>query len=65
MRKGNRPETEAGVKKAAKTAGVSQSRRIATRWPESVARLAEAWPDFPMAEEIRARLGEDVPREMP
>jgi hypothetical protein len=65
------PETEAKMKMAAKAAGVSQSRwvadlireKTASRWPASVARLAGAWADFPTAEEIRAGLGEDVPRE--
>jgi hypothetical protein len=64
-------ETETKMKTAAKAAGVSQSRWVAelirektvTEWPESVARLAGAWTDFPTAKEIRAGLGEDVPRE--
>jgi hypothetical protein len=64
-------ETEAKMKAAAKAAGVSQSRwvadvvreKTATRWPESIVRLAGAWADFPTAEEIRVGLGEDVPRE--
>lgn len=64
-------ETENKVKTAAKAAGVSQSRwvaelireKTATRWPESIARLAGAWADFPTAEELRSGLGEDVPRE--
>lgn len=64
-------ETETRMKDASKAAGVSQSRwvadlireRTATQWPESVVRLAGAWADFPTAEEIRAGLGEDVPRE--
>jgi hypothetical protein len=66
-------QTEAKVRSAAKAAGVSQSRwvadlireKTATRWPESIARLAGAWADFPTAEEIRAGLGEDVAREPP
>jgi hypothetical protein len=65
------PETETRMKTAAKAAGVSQSRWVAelirqktvTEWPESVVRLAGAWADFPTAEEIRAGLGNDVPRE--
>lgn len=64
-------ETETRMKEASKAAGVSQSRwvadlireRTATQWPESVVRLAGAWADFPTAEEIRAGLGEDLPRE--
>jgi hypothetical protein len=65
------PDTETRMKTAAKAAGVSQSRWVAelirqktvTEWPDSVARLAGAWADFPTAEEIRAGLGNDVPRE--
>lgn len=67
------PETESKMKAAAKSAGVSQSRwvagliqeKTATRWPESLARLAGTWSgdDFPSLEEIRAGVGEDVPRE--
>ncbi|HYU31993.1 MAG TPA: CopG family transcriptional regulator [Thermoanaerobaculia bacterium] len=64
-------ETEEKMKTAAKAAGVSQSRwvadlireKTAARWPDSIARLAGAWADFPTAEELRAGLGEDVPRE--
>lgn len=64
-------ETETKMKVAAKAAGVSQSRwvadlireKAATHWPESIVRLAGAWADFPTAEEIRAGLGEDAPRE--
>jgi hypothetical protein len=64
-------ETENKLKLAAKAAGVSQSRwvadlireKTASQWPESIARLAGAWADFPTAEEIRAGLGEDAPRE--
>jgi len=63
--------TEAKMKEAAKTAGVSQSRWVAelirekttTQWPESVVELAGAWGDFPTAEEIRAGLDKDAPRE--
>jgi len=64
-------ETEEKMKTAAKAAGVSQSRwvadlireKTAARWPDSIARLAGAWADFPTAEELRAGLGEDMPRE--
>jgi hypothetical protein len=64
-------ETEARMKKAAKAAGISQSRwvtnlireKIATSWPPSIVRLAGAWDDFPTAEDIRSGLGEDAPRE--
>jgi hypothetical protein len=66
-------QTEAKVRSAAKAAGVSQSRwvadlireKTATRWPESITRLAGAWADVPTAEEIRAGLGDDVARESP
>jgi hypothetical protein len=64
-------ETEALMRAAARTAGVSPGRwvaelireRTAREWPESVRRLAGAWPDFPTAEELRARLPGDAPRE--
>lgn len=64
-------ETETKLKLAAKAAGISQSRwvaelireKTASQWPESIARLGGAWADFPTAEEIRAGLGEDAPRE--
>jgi hypothetical protein len=64
-------DTESRVRSAAKAAGVSQSRwvaelireKTATEWPKSVVRLAGAWADFPTAEEIRAGMGEDAPRE--
>jgi hypothetical protein len=67
------PETESKMKAAAETAGLSQSRwvadlireKTATRWPESLAKLAGSWSegDFPSLAEIRAGIGEDVPRE--
>ena len=64
-------ETEAKLKDAAKSAGLSQSRwvatliqeKTATEWPPSIAKLAGAWADLPMAEELRARESEDIPRE--
>lgn len=64
-------ETAARMRKAAKAAGVSQSRwlaalvrrRTATEWPESVRRLAGAWSDAPTAEDLRKRQGKDAPRE--
>lgn len=64
-------ETERQVKAAAKAAGTSLSRwvaglireKTANRWPESVVRLAGAWPDLPSLEEIRAEEGEDVTRQ--
>ena len=59
------------LRKAAKAAGVSQSRwmadlirrRAAREWPESVRRLAGAWADVPTAEELRRGARSDVPRE--
>ena len=64
-------ETAAKAKAAARAAGLSQSRWIAnlirrhaaTPWPDTVRRLAGAWPDFPDAEALRTTLGDDVPRE--
>lgn len=32
-------------------------------WEAVVQKTAGAWPDFPTVEEIRAGMGEDVPRE--
>ena len=40
------------------------SETVSSQWPEWVARLAGAWPDFPTAEEICAGVGKDVPREL-
>lgn len=37
--------------------------KLQTEWPEQVLALAGAWDDFPTAEELRADLGQDVPRE--
>lgn len=64
-------ETARRMKRAARTAGLSQSRWVARlvqqktagEWPESVARLAGAWADLPTAEELRREDGRDVPRE--
>jgi hypothetical protein len=40
--------------------------KTATQWPESLIKLVGTWADddFPSLEEIRARSGEDVPREI-
>ena len=59
------------VRKAAKSAGVSQSRwladlirrRTAREWPETVRRLAGAWAEVPSAEALRRGEGSDVRRE--
>ena len=63
-------ETAERLKAAARSSGLSNSRwvaelireRTAREWPESVRRLAGAWPDFPSAEELRAGLPDDAPR---
>lgn len=62
---------EQRLKAAAKAAGVSVSRWVAravrekTRkeWPESVRKLAGAWPDLPDLAEIRGGHGQDKKRE--
>ena len=64
-------ETKKRMRKAAKAAGVSQSRWLAelirqetgSEWPAEVRELAGAWPDFPEAEELRRTSGRDVRRE--
>ncbi|MFT5133295.1 MAG: hypothetical protein ACI9SC_001765 [Gammaproteobacteria bacterium] len=63
-------ETEQKVKQAAKAAGVSQSKWVATliqnktnsEWPESIVSLAGQWADFPSAEELRRTLVKDIER---
>ena len=64
-------DLEAKVRQAAKEANLSQSRWVAnviaeklrTEWPPSVAALAGAWADMPLAETLREDLAADVPRE--
>ncbi len=64
-------ETEARLRQAAETVGLSKSRWIAqlirahtaARWPKSVQELAGTWDDFPEADELRAGSGEDAARE--
>ena len=64
-------ETQKRLKKAAKAAGMSQSRWVAelirkqtaSEWPASIVLLAGAWKDFPDQAEIRRGEGKDVPRE--
>jgi hypothetical protein len=59
------------VKRAARESGVSVSawmaqlvrERIDDAWPAEVLALRGAWPDFPLAEEIRAGEVSDLPRE--
>ncbi len=64
-------ETERRLRRAAKDMGVPMSRWISqliqaemcTQWPESVRKLAGAWPDFPDTEAIREAQETDIPRE--
>ncbi len=64
-------ETEMRMRTAAEAAGLSISKWVTTlvrgrspdKWPASVTALAGAWSDLPVAEEIRADMGSDVPRE--
>ena len=64
-------ETKERMRRAAKAAGMSQSRWLAelvrrgtaNEWPAEVRELAGAWPDFPEAEELRRASGRDVRRE--
>jgi hypothetical protein len=64
-------DTEAKLKAAAKTAGLSVSRWVAKlirektseEWPDVVKSLAGAWRDLPTVEELRRDSPDDVPRE--
>lgn len=64
-------ETKQRVRKAAKAAGVSQSRWLAelvrrgtaNEWPAEVRELAGAWPSFPETDDLRRGSGRDVRRE--
>lgn len=64
-------ETKKRVRKAAKAAGLSQSRWLAElvrrgaseEWPAEVRELAGRWPDFPDADELRRDYGRDVRRQ--
>lgn len=64
-------ETKKRMRRAARAAGVSQSRWLAelvrqetaSEWPAEVRELAGAWPDFPEAEDLRRGVGRDVRRE--
>ena len=59
------------VDEAVRSSGISKSRwiadavraRIKKEWPDSVRELAGAWPDFPSAQQIRKRSGDDMARE--
>jgi hypothetical protein len=37
--------------------------KTAECWPESIVSLAGAWKDFPQAEDIRGKTGQDTQRE--
>lgn len=64
-------ETARRARRAAKAAGLSQSRwlaelvreRTAREWPVEVRELAGTWGDFPEAEELRRSQGRDLERE--
>ena len=65
-------ETERLVKRSADAAGMSRSRwvvkllweKTAAEWPESFRRSIGSWEEgFPEVAEIRAGLGEDLPRQ--
>jgi len=64
-------DIEEKMSAAAKSEHVSKSKwvarlikaKVASEWPESIARLAGAWKDLSLAEEGRANLGQDVERE--
>jgi hypothetical protein len=64
-------EVERQMTRAAKAEKLSKSKwvaklirnKIANDWPDSIAELAGSWQDSPLAEELRADLGQDVERE--
>ncbi len=64
-------ETAELMRQAAKAAGLSRSRwlarlvreRTSQEWPTAVRELAGAWPEFPLAEELRHAQPTDLPRE--
>ena len=64
-------KTERAMRRAAERAGLPYSRWVAglirgaarTEWPPSLIALAGAFPDAPLAEDIRADQGPDLPRE--
>ena len=65
------PETEEKMINIVKKSGISKSKWIAalikektaSTWPDHIVDLAGAWKDFPTAEEIRKRMGQDGKRE--
>ncbi len=54
--------TKRRISKSKWIAGLIKEKTVST-WPETVAALAGAWADFPTAEEIRKKAGQDVARE--
>jgi hypothetical protein len=64
-------ETDALMRAAVKTSGLSQSKwvagavlsRVHNEWPEAVRALAGAWPDLPSAARIRGRRAGAAARE--
>lgn len=64
-------ETAARVKKAARAAGMSQSRWLAElirvktsiEWPADVQAMAGTWADAPTTDDLSGDAGDDVPRE--
>ena len=63
--------THTRIRRAAKAAGMSPSKWVATlvtentaaQWSAEVLALAGTWKDFPSLEEIRAGDGQDTPRD--
>ena len=64
-------DTEERLRKYTRSKDISQSQWIAglireklqSEWPQEVIDLAGAWKDFPLQEEIRAGMGQDLDRE--
>ena len=64
-------KTAANMKKAARAAGVSQSRwladlvrqKTAREWAESIVRLFGAWPDLETTPKLRKGQGRDIRRQ--
>ena len=64
-------ETKEKMQAYTKSKAISQSQwiaslireRLRTEWPDEVIALAGAWKDSPLAEDIRAEMGQDAERE--
>jgi hypothetical protein len=64
-------ELEQKMMQAAQAAHLSKSKWIARiikqnindEWPESISQLSGSWADFPSIDELRSKIGDDVPRE--